>query len=124
MGETFHLVNLDKQESILFSKIPAAKMRELAGSIAAASITTWYLLNNRGDRIAFLSEYESEYHLFGQTYLSSAFDNYPDITDAVVEQLISAGILHDAGVLWKDEDDSNLIMRDLRNVWDVKAKDN
>jgi hypothetical protein len=124
MGETFHLVNLDKRESIQFSKIPAAKMRELAGSMAAASITTWYLLNNRGDRIAFLSEYESECHLFGQTYLSSTFDNYPDITDTVVEQLIKAEILRDAGVLWKDEDDSDLVMRDLRNVWDVRAKDN
>jgi hypothetical protein len=123
MGETFHLVNLDKQESIQFSKIPAAKMRELAGSIAA-SVTTWYLLNNRGDRIAFLSEYESEHHLFGQTYLSSAFDNYPDITETVVEQLIEAEILCDAGVLWRDQDESELVMRDLRNVWDVRAKDN
>ncbi|TVT38444.1 hypothetical protein FNT36_19835 [Hymenobacter setariae] len=124
MGDTFHLVNLDKQESIQFSKIPAAKMREIAGSMAAASITTWYLLNNRGDRIAFLSAYESEHHLFGQTYLSSAFNYYPDVTDAVVEQLIEAKVLRDAGILWEDEDDRDLVLRDLRNIWDVKAKDN
>jgi hypothetical protein len=123
MGETFFLVNLDKQESIEFSRIPACKMRELAGSTTAASITTWYLLNNRGDRIAFLSEYESEHHLFGHVYPSSTFYAYPDITDAVVEQLIKAGILRDAGVLWQDEDDNSLFFRDLRNIWDVKAKE-
>jgi hypothetical protein len=123
MGETFHLVNLDKQESIQFSNIPAWKMSELAGSVAAASITTWYLLNNRGDRIAFLSDYEDEHQLFGQIYSPSAFYNYPDVTNVVVEQLLKAEILRDAGILWTDEEDSNLFMRDLRSFRDAGAKD-
>jgi hypothetical protein len=124
MGVTYVLVNLDKKEQIAFLHINASKMRELADVSASASITTWYLLNNRGDRIAFLSDYESEYHLFGQVYHWSDFRNYKDVTDEIVEQLIKAEVLRDAGILWMDEDDNNSYVRDLRNTSDAREQKN
>jgi len=122
MGATYILVNLDKEEQISFLHINASKMRELADVSASASITTWYLLNNRGDRITFLGDYENEYHLFGKTYHWSDFRDYKDVTDEIVEQLIKAEVLRDAGFLWVDEDDSNTYVRDLRNTSDAREQ--
>ncbi len=124
MGATYILVNLDKEEQISFLHINASKMRELADVSASASITTWYLLNNRGNRITFLSDYESEYHLFGKFYHRSDFYSYKDVTDEIVEQLIKAEVLRDAGILWMDEDDSNSYVRDLRNTSDAREEKN
>jgi hypothetical protein len=122
VGVGYTLINLDKKEEISFLHIKASKMRELANTIASASITTWYLLNNRGDRIAFISDHETEHLLFGQTYHYTEFIGYLDVTNTVVEQLIETGVLYDAGILWMDEDDSNLFVRDLRSTSNIRGQ--
>jgi hypothetical protein len=124
MGAGYYLINLDKKEQITFLHINATKMSELADTAASASITTWYLLNNRGDRISFISDHESEHHLFGQVYRWADFDSYPDVTNEMVRQLIEASILYDAGILWMDEDDKSSFVRDLRSTRDKGRKDN
>ena len=49
MGVTYELVNRTKKEVIFYSHIPAGKARELAGNPAAVAVTTWYMLQNRGE---------------------------------------------------------------------------
>jgi len=126
MSIGYTLINLDKREKITFIHTPADTMNEIAGFAASSSITTWYLLNNRGDRVAFLSDREDEYYLFGNVYKwpELGIHDYTDVTDTVVEKLLEVGILRDEGFLWKDEDDSNSFVRDLRNDWDPKAQGN
>jgi len=56
MGVEYTLVNNTKKERVSFFRMEGAKMRELAGNPAQAAVTTWYLLNNQGDDIQFVSD--------------------------------------------------------------------
>ncbi len=116
MGTTFQIVNRTKREHILFSHIPASKQRELAGHPAASAIATWYLMENRGDEVAFVSDLDDDWPFDRGSY--AEVESYTEVTDRTVEQLIAAGILQDYGVLWADEDEPETVFdRDLRNVW-------
>ena len=106
MGLTYSLFNHTRREELSFSRMFGSKLRELAGNPATASATTWYLLQNLGDRIEFII-----------IDFGDAPRDYTDVTDAVVDQLIEAGILRDDGVCWRDDEDPELYLRALTNVW-------
>lgn len=115
MALTYHLVNLTRKEIILFSHINASTKRELAGNNAAASIISWYLLEYIGDNIVFINE---------ENKLNLPLDDiykWPDVTNQIVEMLISEGILKDYGRIYEDPDDpDNIFIRDLRNIWNFE----
>ena len=116
MGVTYSLVNYSKKEIVNFSHIPAAKARELAGNPISAAITTWYLLHNPGDHIAFVSDTENDWPF--PKGARRKMDMYSEVTDKVVTSLIEAEILRDDGIAWADEDEPETIyIRDLRNIW-------
>jgi hypothetical protein len=115
VGVWYSLINRTKQECIVFARLPAATAPELAGHPDSAAVTTWYLLQNRGDEIAFVSDEDEDW-----PFAEGAPDEvtaYREVTDAVVEQLIQAGILRDEGVIRTCEDDPEVYHRVLRNVW-------
>lgn len=116
MGEGYSLVNQTKCEVIGFLHVPATKKRELAGNPAAAAITTWYLLENIGDDIAFVSDTFDDWPFSnGNRKEMSA---YTDVTDRVIESLIEQGVLADHGMSYVDPDEPDTIYeRDLRNAW-------
>jgi hypothetical protein len=115
MGVGYSLVNFSKKEWILFQHIAASKARELAGNPASAAITTWYLLNNQGDQIAFVSDTYGEWPFPEGS--PDDLTNYREVTDEVVKALIREGILADEGKERYFDDESDLYHRKLRNVW-------
>jgi len=118
MGVGYTLVNIDKKQTIDFYKIKTGtKLRELSGTVIASTIVTYYLLTNTGDRIAFIDDTYSQFNLFGRNYQSDFFDDFIDMTDKIVDELIEQEIIQDNGVIWIDKED-NLFFRDLINVWE------
>lgn len=116
MGVGYFLVNYSKKELISYIHIGGTKARELAGDPVNAAMTTWYMLQNRGDSIAFLSDSDNEW-FFPEGSRDEGL-NYYDVTDEVVNSLIEAGILIDLGVSWADDDEPDKIyVRALKNVW-------
>ena len=116
MGVEYILVNQTKKERISFSRLNGSKMRELAGNSAQSAIVTWYLLDNQGDEIHFVSDTYDDWP-FKTGSRIEAF-SYPDKTDEMVEILIEKEILEDRGLSYQDEDEPDTIYtRDIVNVW-------
>lgn len=116
MGVGYVLVNQTRREIVAYCHLSASKARELAGNPVAAAITTWYLLQNRGDRIGFVSDAYAEWPFPGTR--REDLSGYAEVTDRVVEELIGAGILHDGGIAWADPEEPEVIYeRLLTNVW-------
>ena len=118
------MVNLDKEEFISFSRVDTGtKKRELAGTIVASNIVTWYLLQNIGDRISFIDDITESPILFGSLYSRSTFATYQDVTFRTIDQLVEAAILRKAGTKWVDEEEE-LSYEVLQNIWDSALPDN
>ena len=116
MGVEYILVNETKKEIISFTHLNGSKMRELAGNAAQSAIVTWYLLNNQGDQIQFVSDTYDDWPF--KTGSRDKAWSYPDKTDQIVSTLIEKGILQDSGMLHVDEDEPETVYtRDIRNVW-------
>ena len=108
MGTTYTLVNETKKECITYAHLPASGAREIAGCPAAASISTWYLLRNLGDTIRFVSDQDP----------MRDPSSYDEVTDQMVDQLISEGTLRDDGYIYQDEDDPEAIfVKQYTNIW-------
>lgn len=116
MGVEYILVNETKKEMVSFSHLNGSKMRELAGNAAQSAIVTWYLLNNQGDQIQFVSDTYDDWP-FNTGSREKAW-SYPDKTDEIVSELIKQEILRDNGMLHVDEDEPETVYtRDIINVW-------
>ena len=115
MGVGYVLVNNTRAEWISFIHLPASKARELAGNPVAAAITTCYLLERRGDQIAFVSDTDWEWPFLNGSIKDLA--NFKDMTDAIVQELISESILRDDGIEWADDQEpESVYIRKLTNV--------
>ncbi|VUD69450.1 hypothetical protein TDB9533_04820 [Thalassocella blandensis] len=116
MGVEYVLINETKKEMISFSHLNGNKKRELAGNFAQSSIVTWYLLQNQGDQIQFVSDTSDDW-----PFESGSRDvcfSYPDRTEQILKQLIEQEILKDLGYLYRDEDDpENVYVKNIINVW-------
>ena len=116
MGVGYILVNHTKGERVSFFHVPASKKRELAGNSAAAAIIAWYLLENCGDNISFVSDTDDDW-----PFPEGSKDNlssYPDVTDRIIDALIENEILSDHGKSYVDPDEPDTVYeRDLRNIW-------
>lgn len=115
MSVTYQLVNVTKRERIIFDRLPVWTILEITGNPASAAIVTWYLFQNSGDRIGFVPiEYE-EWPFETGSYEES--NDYVDVTNVYLDQLIDAGILRDNGIEFQDEIDPDIYTRDIRNAW-------
>lgn len=116
MGVGYRLVNQTKREQVLFSHLPVEKKREICGHGVSAAMVSWYLLSNQGDEIQFVSDTYDDWPFASGTEDESL--DYPDRTEALVDELIAAEIVEDWGILWCDEEEPETVfIRDLRNVW-------
>ena len=116
MGVGYILVNQTRREQVMFLHVAASKAREIAGNPAAAAITAWYLLQNAGDSIAFVSDTYGEWPF--PTGCRDDLHDYVDVTARLVDDLIKAKVLADHGMEYVDEDEPETVyIRDLRNVW-------
>ncbi len=115
MAEEFILINQSKKEQVSFIHLNGSKMSELSRNPAQSAIVTWYLLNNQGDQIQFISD-SSDYWPFNTGNYNDAF-LYPDITDELISILIQNNILKDNGLLYVDKDDpESIYIRDITNA--------
>lgn len=116
MSVGYVLVNFSKKEIISFAHVGTTSALELAGNVASSSITTWYLLKNIGDSIAFVSDtYDDWPFEFGT---KSDLKSYEDVTNKVIRELLEEHILSDFGLSYIDENEPDeVFIRDLRNVW-------
>jgi hypothetical protein len=116
MGTQFMLVNQTKGESIGFVHMAGAKARELTGNPAQAALVTWYLLNNQGDLIQFVSDTNNEWPF--KEGSRADMDSYSDVTAKYIEQLVKQGILKVEGLLYADEDcPEEIFVLNLKNCW-------
>lgn len=117
MGIQYIVANFTKKEIIGFKNLISPKKEELAGSSVISSIVCWYMLKNIGDYISLIPDQFSErdWHfpvLFGEII------KYNDVTDKVIEELFKNEILEDKGILYQDEDNPDIYIRDLKNIWE------
>jgi hypothetical protein len=120
MGRTYTLVNTDKKERISFYHVnTGTKVSELSGTIVASSIVTYYMLSNIGDKISFVDDNNTEAELFGKRYTRQELNEYIEVTETIVHELISEGLYRDDGITWIDKEEK-LWDRDLTNIFDPK----
>jgi hypothetical protein len=114
----FLLVNCSKREVISFEHLTGAKKRELTGSPAQSAIVTWYMLTNIGDNIQFVSDSDSDDDWPFNVYSKSDLIHFKEMTNELVDRLVSEEILKDFGKSYVDDDEpEKVFIRDLRNVW-------
>lgn len=116
MGVGYQLINQTKKEKLSFYHLPVNTMREIAGNPVSASLVAWYLLENQGDEIQFVSDTYDDWPFIS----GSRGDHlkYPDQTERLINKLIDVGILEDNGSDFQDEDDSESIyIRAITNIW-------
>ena len=115
MGAEYVLENHTKKEIITYQHVPASKARDVAGNPVSAAITMWYLLQNTGDQITFVSDY------YDKPLSTRAWDEileYAKVTEKTASVLIRVGILQDRRIAWADEEEPDRVyIRDLRIVW-------
>ncbi|WP_239714812.1 hypothetical protein [Paenibacillus sp. 19GGS1-52] len=109
MGVTYQLINLSKKEVINYSHLPASKLRGIVGNPVSSAITTWYLINNIGDTITFLSELDES---------PQDIEHYKEVTDRIINELIQNQILKDEGLMYVDKDDSSNLYKGFKEYLD------
>lgn len=116
MSSEYILVNQTKKEVISFAHLNGAKARELAGNSAQSAIVTWYLLENQGDQIQFVTDSGEDWPFETGSKRESWL--YPDKTNEIIDALILLGVLSDSGFLYVDEEEPDTVyVRDIKNVW-------
>jgi hypothetical protein len=120
MGVEYTLVNESKREFIGFSHMDGNKARELAGNPAQSAVVTWYMLENQGDSIQFVSDAYDDWPF--KSSCRSDLSEYQDVTMKYIGKLIELGVLVNEGMLYLDEDDpENIYILNLKNVWQKNA---
>ncbi len=116
MSTGYELINQTKKEKISFYHLPVSTINEISGNPVSASIVTWYMLNNQGDEIQFVSDTNNDWPF--SSGIRGDQENYQDKTDSLITKLINMGILKDNGIAYQDEDDpKNVYIRAISNVW-------
>lgn len=116
MGIQYILVNETKKEIISFIHLNGSRKKELAGNVAQSAIVTWYLLNNQGDLIQFVSDMGLDWPF--KSGDRDALWSYPDKTSELLKELIELNILKDNGYLYQDEDKPDEVyIRNIGNAW-------
>lgn len=116
MGAEYELVNQTKKEVVSFLYLNGSKKRELVGNPVQSAIVTWYLLNNQGDDIQFVSDINGEWPF--STGSRKVSLQYPDKTEEIIDTLIREGVLKDNGILCRDKEEPDMFyIRDIVNVW-------
>ncbi|MFK3647364.1 hypothetical protein ACI2IY_02870 [Lysobacter enzymogenes] len=115
MPARYTLVNATRKQQILFAHLPVSSKREIAGHPVAAAVVAWYLMEHPGDAVAFVSDDSADWPFASGSFAD--LDAYAEVTDAVVAALTSNGILAEGERTPLFEDEPDLYLRSLRNIW-------
>ncbi|MEO1580213.1 MAG: hypothetical protein AAFR91_00095 [Pseudomonadota bacterium] len=117
MSEMCMLCNATKKEIVSFDHLSAYSPREITGSSISSPVVVWYLHRNRGDKITFLGDYDDPSSLPFSLKIEDVL-NWPDRTKDVIGELVDMRILSDHGILYPDDEETDLFIYDLRNIWE------
>ncbi len=116
MGEGYKLVNNTKKEKISFLHLPVNTKKEISGHPVSAALVSWYLVQNQGDSIQFVSDTYDDWPF--ESGSKDEMHQYKDVTDEIINDLTNVGILRDDGIAWQDEDEpESVYIRALKNIW-------
>ena len=114
MGVTYELVNADRRNKVSFRRLAAWKRQELIGDPVTSALTTAYVFDHPGDRIAFVPDIGPSPFLDLPLVEINDLD---DLTDTYIARLVNDGILSDHGVLDNPNIDPPSYLRDIRLNW-------
>ncbi|WDQ19342.1 hypothetical protein [Rhodopirellula sp. P2] len=116
---TYELANADRRVKLSFYRLPAWKQSELTCCPVTAAMTTAFVFNYPGDRIAFVPDIgPSPFH----DVATDDIDGFEDLTDAYIVKLVKDGILSDHGFIDDTEIDPPKHLRDIRTTWPSGAQ--
>lgn len=101
MTVSYQLVNATKRETLQYQYLSVTKAREIAINPVTAAMTTWYLLKHPGDVVGFVSEYDLKWPLATGSW--EELKNYKEVTEDVINSMVSAEIAKDLGVSYLDD---------------------
>jgi hypothetical protein len=110
VGTYYSLANFTKREQVNFARISGMKAGEIVGNPQGAVIAAWYMLTHTDDDVAFVPD---DRPFRGRAPYETDISSFTDVTDRVVEELVSAGDLIDYGTM-QDETDPDVKFRLLR----------
>ncbi len=105
------LLNRTKKEYLLFAHLPFSKPNEIYVSDVACLMITWYVIENSGDDMLFIPDYDRYDSVLKPFY--HTINEHIEVTDSIVNSLVQKGLIIDNGILWTDEDYSNIYERNL-----------
>jgi hypothetical protein len=112
------LINITKKQKIVCRHLPIDTAKEWIGSPIAGSITTLYGINNSGDEIGFISEkYDEKAWPYYKGITWEDIISYRDVTEEVINELQDMKILMDKGKEIFNEDEPDIYIKRLENVW-------
>lgn len=96
MGTWYTLVNHTRKEVLSFANFAGMKQGEILGHPVACLLTTWYLFEHVGDRIAFVpDDIEPEWPFPDGSPEDLA--NYTDVTEPSIARLMAGDWIRDRG---------------------------
>ncbi len=115
MGATYDLYNFTRRERVGGS-LPVFSARDFIWNEGAGAVVLWYMFKNRGDQIAFVSDYDVVGHrvVFGERVTDELLNSFKDVTEEYIALAIAAKVVTDHGIKYQDEHDPSLFTRDLR----------
>lgn len=84
MSTYFYLVNHSKKQIVSFDNLPVTTIKEIASNPVSSAIVTWYLYENLGDNITFISEYDENFEVY--------YNGYKEMTHQIIDSLIHSQI--------------------------------
>lgn len=118
MSVSYCLINLTKKERISFAHLPVSTKWEITTYSVSAAITTWYLINNSGDQIGFVPDTygsdDKEWLFKNLTW--DQINQFTEITDKIINEMIKEGIIKDNGVEIFDENEPDVYIRKLEVI--------
>ena len=107
MSVGYLLVNATKRETINFSHLPVNTLSEIYSNPVTAIVVSWYMANNHGDEISFISDTDGEWPF---TFCNGGLlPSFEDRTEFVLNILLNLGIIIDNGMLYQDEDEPETV---------------
>lgn len=111
MGAWYSLINFTKREQVVLVHLGAVTAREIACTHPAAAIAIWYMLRNRGDQIAFVSDYDVGRTFFGEVVTYELLNSLPDRCEETIAHAVESRVVIDHGKIVIDETEPDLIYR-------------
>ena len=117
MGITYTLVNFTKREKVTLVHLGGSKAEVIACFRPVSAIAVWYMLRNRGDNVAFVSDVdiESGRYFFGEVATYELINAFPDRCEETIAHAVGAKVVADHGRKWQDDTEPDVIYeRDIR----------